>query len=262
MGYQVFAGVRNDRDAEALREGSSAYLVPLYLDVTELDSIREAAQTITETIGDQALIGLVNNAGIASGGPLEFLPIPVMRQQLEVNVIGQLAVTQASLPLLRKSRGRIVNMGSIAGLFCSPFQAPYAMSKFALEAMTDGLRNELRPWGIHVSIIQPGNIATPIWKKSLQAYDQISFEMPPQLYEYYGPVIEKMRNYISKKEPKVQPEVVAQAVYHALTSKRPKSRYLIGEDAKALKRISGLPDRVKDWLIAKKLPKYGDELSR
>lgn len=260
LGYRVFAGVRQEKDGEALRQGASPRLVPVCLDVTEVETISTTVTTISELTGSEGLFGVVNNAGIASGGPLEFLPIKTMRRQLEVNLVGQLAVTQACLPLIRKARGRIVNMGSIAGLFCSPFQAPYSISKFALEAMTDGLRNELRPWGIHVAIIEPGNIATPIWKKSLQAYDEMSSEMPVQIYEYYGPVIEKMRGHIARKNPKVQPGAVVDAVIHALTSDRPKTRYLVGKDAITIKQISRLPDRVKDWLIARKLPKYGDEL--
>lgn len=258
-GFTVFAGVRKGEDAQALCETVSPRVIPVLLDVTQADQIRQAAELVGEKLPTAGLWGLVNNAGIATGGPLEFLPIPALREQLEVSVTGQLAVTQAFLPFLRQTHGRIVNMGSIAGKLSSPFQAPYAMAKFALEAMSDSLRLELRPWGIRVAIIEPGNIATPIWKKTLQNYDQMTADMPPQYFEYYGPVIDMMRSYIAAKQPKVFPMAVAEAVFHALTSEKPLTRYLIGKDARRLRWIARLPDSLRDRLIASKLPKYGDE---
>src|SRR5215475_8847089 len=168
-GFQVFAGVRNRQAGEALTTGRTARLTPIYLDVTEERSIQEAAELITRRVGDVGLAGLVNNAGIAIGSPLEVIPIDLLRRQFEVNVFGQIAVTQAFLPLLRKGHGRIVNMGSIAGRATIPLMGPYSASKFALEALTNALRLELQPWGIPVSVIEPGATATPIWEKSINA---------------------------------------------------------------------------------------------
>lgn len=259
-GFTVFAGVRKPADGQALVDRSSGRVIPILLDVTREEQIRQAARDVREKLPEGGLWGLVNNAGIATGGALEFLPVDALREQLEVNVVGQLAVTQAFLPMIRETRGRIVNMGSIAGLLCNPFQAPYSISKFALEAMTDALRLELRPWGIQVAIIEPGNIATPIWKKSLGAFDRMSERLDPKAYEYYGPVVDKMRAYIAAKDPKVKPAEVAEAVYHALTAGRPRTRYLIGKDARRLSWIARLPDRLRDRLIASRLPEYGDDL--
>src|SRR5579862_2288927 len=159
-GFRVFAGVRNPADGEALRARSSSRLAPVLLDVTNSDSLRDAAAVINETVSETGLHGLVNNAGIAVGGPLEVLPLDDLRRQFEVNVVGQLAVTQAMLPLLRKARGRIVNMGSIVGRAPVPLVGAYSMSKAAVAAMTTALRLELDLWGIDVSLIEPGAIAT------------------------------------------------------------------------------------------------------
>jgi NAD(P)-dependent dehydrogenase (short-subunit alcohol dehydrogenase family) len=153
LGFQVFAGVRRKEDAQALQAKASPQLMPIFLDVTDLDSITAAMHKVAITVGNSGLIGLVNNAGIAVGAPLEFIPITEFRKQLEVNVTGQLAVTQAFLPLLRLAKGRIVNMGSITGRSATPFLGAYSASKFALEALTDALRLELRPWGIWVAIL-------------------------------------------------------------------------------------------------------------
>ncbi len=168
QGMTVFAGVRDLQAGEALRARGGTAIVPIQLDVTDGEIHQEAALRLSrQRVGREGLSGLVNNAGIAIGSPLELIPLPELRRQFEVNVIGQIAVTQALLPLIRRARGRIVNMGSIAGRGTIPMMGPYSASKFALEALTDALRLELYPWGIEVSIIEPGAIATPIWSKSL-----------------------------------------------------------------------------------------------
>ncbi len=156
-GYRVFAGVRKSTDAEALQQKSKGHLTPVLLDVADEASIREAVQFVLTQ--EPKLEGLVNNAGIAVAGPLEFVPLQELRRVLEVNVVGQVAVTQAFLPLLREARGRVVLMSSISGRVAAPLMGPYAASKFALEAIGDALRRELAPWGIEVSIIEPGNLA-------------------------------------------------------------------------------------------------------
>src|SRR5712691_5002789 len=159
LGFCVFAGVRREVDGAALQGKASERLTPLLLDVTDAASIRFAVEIVATGVVETGLAGLVNNAGITVAGPLEFLPVSELRRQLEVNVIGQVAVTQAFLPLLRRGQGRIVNMGSLAGRIATPFIGPYHASKFAMEALTDSLRMELRRWGMHVSLIEPGFIA-------------------------------------------------------------------------------------------------------
>jgi len=248
LGFRVFAGVRRPEDAERARESG---LEPLTIDVVDADSIRSAVQRV----GDTPLAGLVNNAGIAVAGPLEFIPVDEFRRQLEVNVVGQVAVTQAFLPALRRSRGRIVNMGSIGGRVALPLLSPYAASKFALEAITDALRRELRPWGIHVSIIEPAAIATPIWDKSREANEELAKDAPPEAEELYGKLIDRIRTETAKLgETGLPPIEVAKAVEHALTADRPKTRYLVGRAAKGRAAAAALlPDRAFDRLIARTL---------
>jgi NAD(P)-dependent dehydrogenase (short-subunit alcohol dehydrogenase family) len=168
LGWRVFAGVRKDEDARSLEEEIGPAVSPVLLDVTDADSINATAGLIESETGDRGLDALVNNAGIVAAGPLEYLPIPELRKQLEVNVVGQLAVTQAVLPLLRRATGRIIMISSISGRVSLPMAGAYGASKFALEALSDALRLELRHWGMHVVLIEPGRIETPIWKTSLE----------------------------------------------------------------------------------------------
>ncbi|MGQ0810699.1 MAG: SDR family oxidoreductase [Nitrospiraceae bacterium] len=251
LGYHIFAGIRRPEDGRALQVTCSARVTPIRLDVTDAHSIAEAARLVNIEVSGVGLAGLVNNAGIAVTGPLEVLPIADLRTQLEVNVIGQIAVTQAFLPLLRKGRGRIINMGSIAGRATIPFMGPYSASKFSLEALTDALRLELQPWGIHVAIIEPGAIATPIWAKSGRAANELEEASNMEAKALYGEAIARVRGVVAKAiQRAIPPDAVAQAVVHALSSSRPKTRYLVGHDAKfraALKAL--LPDRVQDALL-------------
>ncbi|WP_250125607.1 SDR family oxidoreductase [Chroococcidiopsis sp. CCMEE 29] len=250
LGFQVFAGIRTDRDAQALKQKASERLNPIFLDVTDADSIASAAQTVAIAVGDAGLAGLVNNAGVAVAGPLEFLPPSDFRQQLEVNVTGQVAVTQVFIPLLRLASGRIINMGSIGGRSATPFLGPYNASKFALEALTDALRMELQPWGISVSIIELGAIATPIWEKSLAEADRMQQKLPAQAHNLYSRAIDVVSKSAATFAQKgISANIVAQAVVHALTAKKPKTRYLIGQNARLRTLLNFLPDRVRDQLI-------------
>ena len=255
LGFRVFAGMRQEKDGESLRRESRARIIPLLLDVTDGASVSAAAHAVAKTVGDAGLSGLVNNAGIVVSGPLEFLPLSEIRKQLEVNVLGQLTVIQAFLPLLRKARGRIVNMGSISGRMALPFLGPYAASKFALEAITDSLRLELLPWGITVSIIEPGAVKTPIWEKSRAFSGQLARNFPPQAFEHYGPAIIAFSSSVEKTaEAGVRPDVVAAAVLHALTARKPKTRYLVGRNTRLqvfLKKI--LSDRMLDKLVVRSI---------
>jgi NAD(P)-dependent dehydrogenase (short-subunit alcohol dehydrogenase family) len=252
LGYRVFAGVRSEDAADRLRRQAPDLLTPLRLDVADAESIHSAAEIIAAATAGAGLDGLVNNAGIAVAAPLEFLPLDALREQLEINVVGQLAVTQAMLPLLRAARGRIVNMGSISGRVALPFVGPYTASKFALEALTDSLRVELRPWGIHVAIVEPGVIATPIWKRSLTAFDTMLGEMPPQVVELYGPAMRVVRSRVSRL-PGASTDGVVHAVVHALTARRPRARYLVGMDARARLILNWMPWRLRDRAVARAL---------
>src|SRR5438105_101673 len=233
-GWRVLAGVRRAGDAPAGTE-------EVLLDVTEAAQVEAAAAQVEE------LDGLVNNAGIALASPLEFIPLDELRRQLEVNVIGQIAVTQAFLPQLRRARGRVVFVGSIAGRSALPFIGAYAASKHALEAVADTLRLELRPFGIGVSIVEPGTIPTPIWTKSAAVRDELLGAAPPELGELYGARIAAFRRIALARAQSAAPaEDVAAAVEAALTAARPRTRTLVGRDAKIRAGVERLPDRFRD----------------
>jgi NAD(P)-dependent dehydrogenase (short-subunit alcohol dehydrogenase family) len=223
--------------------------------VTDDASVAAAADSIRGAVGNRGLAGLVNNAGIAVAGPLEFIDLDDFKRQLDVNVTGVLRTTQAMMPLLRLARGRIVNISSIGGRVAIPLVGPYNASKFALEGMSDSLRRELRPWGMHVALIEPGAVATPIWDKGVEQADEIERDAPPEVRERYGEVMAAIRKESEKNRTEgVPPQEVADAVAHALTASKPKTRYLVGRDAKARGPISKvLPDRVMDAAIGRAL---------
>lgn len=223
------------------------------LDVTSADEARGAAEAVAEMTGDRGIDGLVNNAGIAVGGPLEFVALEDVRRQLEVNVVGQLAVTQAFLPQLRQhGRGaRIVFTSSIGGRVAAPFIGPYAASKHALNGMAESLRRELRPWGIGVSVLAPATVATPIWDKARTEIDDVTAGLPPDAVDLYGASITAMRRIVDGADDAgIAPEVVARAAHHALFSRRPRAEYVIGTEAKVMAGASAvLPYRVFDRLV-------------
>jgi NAD(P)-dependent dehydrogenase (short-subunit alcohol dehydrogenase family) len=233
-GWRVFAGVRRRGDAPA---GTREVL----LDVTDESQVRAVAAGIDE------LDALVNNAGIAISLPLEFIPLEELRRQLEVNVVGQVALTQAFLPHLRRSRGRIVFMGSIAGRSALPFLGAYAASKHALEAIADSLRLELRPFGIEVAVIEPGTIATPIWTKSAALADELVGRLPAAVGDLYGGRIAAFRRVALRRGATgASADEVARTVERALTAGRPPTRALVGRDAKVRAGFERLPDRLRD----------------
>ena len=206
----------------------------------------------TETNGE--LYGLMNNAGIPGGVTVELTPISVIRNVLEVNVISVFAVTQAFLPLLRKSRGRIVNTGSLFGLTALPGASVYSASKYAVEAISESLRLELRPFGISVSVIEPGAIETEIWKKTTAGGTELLLNANPDIYSLYAPLMLYYQGQLEKQKC-LPSEAVADRAYHAFTAKRPKYHYLVGSDAKFLTFIECLPERMRDWMIYKTMYK-------
>jgi NAD(P)-dependent dehydrogenase (short-subunit alcohol dehydrogenase family) len=249
LGHRVYAGVRKESDGERLRASASDRLISVMLDVTNQAEIDAVAKQIADEAG--ALHGLVNNAGIARGGPLEYLDADEWRQQFEVNVIGQVAVTRAMLSLIRRGPGRIVFIGSIGGKVATMLMGPYNASKFAIEAIGESLRHELHPWGIGVSVVEPGAIKTAIWDKGRETADRLERELPVEARELYAPHIAGVRKGIEMQDTQgVGPEKVAVAVEHALFDRRPKTRYLVGTDARvqsALVRL--LPDRPRESII-------------
>ncbi len=249
-GWRVFAGVRREADAASLRAGASPRLVPVTLDVTEPEQIAAVAAQV-EAESEGGLDGLVNNAGVAIPGPLETIPLEDFRHQLEVNLVGYVAMTQALLPQIRRAEGRVIFVSSIGGRVAFPFAGAYHAAKYGTEAIGDVFRQELRPWGLRVSIIEPGSIDTPIWGRGQDKATEIEAKSP-QTNQLYGAAIEKFRKVIDDTaERGIPPEKVAKAITHALESSRPRARYLVGLDAKVQARIKPfIPTSVFDWVVA------------
>jgi len=242
-GWKVLAGVRTSDDSARLRRESDGKIEPVALDVTEPMTIL----ALVDQLENRGIDGLVNNAGIAISSPLEYLPIAELRRQLEVNLVGQIAVIQALLPQLRRARGRIINIGSIAGRSSLPFLGAYAASKHALEAVTDALRLELRPFGIAVAILEPGTIATPIWRKGAETFERLSADWPAEFTTLYGDRVNDFREAARAAARRGVPaDEVARTIEIALSAKRPKTRYVVGRDARRRARVERLPDRLRD----------------
>lgn len=254
-GWHVFGSVRKQADADRLQQEFGNNFTPLLFDVTDETAVQAAAQQVRTQLNGQTLSGLVNNAGIAVAAPLLHLPIDDLRRQLEINVIGQVIVTQAFAPLLGTDRslqgspGRIVNMSSVAGKMAMPFVAPYAMSKHALEALSESLRRELLLYGIDVIIIGPGAIVTPIWDKANE------MDVAPYERTEYGKVINKFRDFmISRGKAGLPASVLGELTLHVLTTAKPKVRYaVVANKFKNWTLPRLLPKRFFDRLIAKQL---------
>jgi NAD(P)-dependent dehydrogenase (short-subunit alcohol dehydrogenase family) len=258
-GFRVWAGVRaaeagRQLEAEASAGGS---LTSLVLDVTRPDTIAAAASQISSEAGSAGLQGLVNNAGIGVGGPVEFVSIDDWRRQFEVNLFGQIAVIQAFLPLLRKhvaatasGAARIVNISSIAGRVGQPMLGPYCGSKHALEAVSDALRMEVRAQGIRVHLVEPGAVQSEIWRKGTETLNGVDRSHP--LFEIYGPTFGSIERILRVAAEKAIPAVhVARIVEHCLTARRPRARYLVGLDAKLGVMLKGLvPTALLDRVFA------------
>jgi len=255
QGFHVFAGVRRLQDGEALQAQTQNGLTPIQIDITDQESIAAAAKTVAAAVGKRGLAGLVNNAGIVKPAPVEFQPIADFREQLEVNLVAPVAVTQAFLPLIRLCTGRIVNVGSIGGRLVLPVHGAYSASKFGMEALSDALRLELRQWQIHVSLVDPGATDTAIFGKTLAELDGLKRRLGKRGYELYSAQIDAIRKTVVKTAADAGPPLeIAQAVSHALTSDKPKARYLAGHGAKAAAALARtLNDHVKDAAVAKEV---------
>ena len=236
-GFTVFAAVRKPEDGERLRKEAGERVIPLQMDVTDHDGIAAAARFTASTLRQlgQSLFALVNNAGIGVSAPLEFQPIGDIRTCFEVNVIGQIAVTQAFLPLLRETRGRIVNICSVGDRIAIPFGGTLNGGKSAFARMSESLRMELRPWGMHVVIIDPGSIATPAVDKTLGDPDGMLRRMSPDAERLYGKFFRTFMQRAAARERKgSSPDVVANAVLSAIRDEKPHRRYVVGKNARVL----------------------------
>jgi NAD(P)-dependent dehydrogenase (short-subunit alcohol dehydrogenase family) len=250
-GWRVFAGVRREEDGESLRAAGSERLTPLILDVTDAEQIAAAAKRV-EAEAEGRLDGLVNNAGVAIPGPLETLAIDDFRRQIEVNMTAHVAVTQAMLPAIRGACGRIVFISSIGGRVAFPLTGAYHAAKFGIEAVGDIFRQELRPWGIKVAIVEPGSIDTPIWERGERTADELA---TPEREALYGKVVDRYRKVIrDTAERGIPAEQVAETIEHALTANRPRARYLVGLEAKVGARLRQLlPTPVFDAVVRRQM---------
>ena len=253
-GFTVFAGVRKPEDAEALAALASDRLQTLIVDVTDQEAIAAAAERVREATRGR-LAGLVNNAGVSVAGPVEAVPLDEYRRQLEVNLIGQIAVTQAFLAMVRAARGRVVFISSIGARGGIAYLSPYNASKAALSAVGDSLRQEMRQFGVGVSVVEPGSIATEIWDKGIEAAPAMRESLGPGMDELYGAKLERMEALAAKTGARGLPaETVAEAVEHALTAEKPKARYTIGREAQ-IQRVARalLPAPAFDRIVEREI---------
>jgi NAD(P)-dependent dehydrogenase (short-subunit alcohol dehydrogenase family) len=240
QGYYVFGSVRKAADAERLQNTFTERFMPLLFDVTNDEAVQEAVPQVERVLNGQPLTALINNAGIAVSGPLQYIPIGKIKQQFDINVFGLLRVTQAFLPMLGAKEGfvgkpgRIIHISSVSGRLTGPFTGLYSASKFAVEAISDGLRRELEPFGIESIAIQPGPIKTPIWEKAKEGGDEY-LDTP------YGEVFQGVDKFLENASANALPtKAVTDAVFKALTDSKPKTRYMVIKNAGIVRMISNI----------------------
>jgi NAD(P)-dependent dehydrogenase (short-subunit alcohol dehydrogenase family) len=255
LGFRVFAAVRSERDAEAWRSQATSRLSTVLLDVTDAGSVARVRKDVGRALGDSGLWGLVNNAGTSFRAPLEVVSLERLRALFDVNVFGALAVTQAFLPLLRRRRGRVVNVSSIASVLVTPFHGPYSASKVTLNALSTALRLELAPLGVQVSIMIVGGVQTEIWNKVVRLTEEATGNLSPELEAAYGARQRRALDYfMSRGRSGMSPDAAARAIGRALTDKRAKRTYLVGRDARAYLLLSGLlSGGLRDRFILRRL---------
>jgi short-subunit dehydrogenase len=253
LGFQVFAGVRSKADERDLANSASSRLTPVFLDVTEPESITAVARQVAERTGGE-LFGLVNNAGLSMNGPLELVQASQIERLFHVNVIGLLQVTKAFIPLLRKGRGRLVNISSGHGLLAIPDKSVYAASKFAVQAIGDALRTELAPFGVSVSNLVVGKVDTEVLAKILAEREAMVEASDPGTVELYRPLMEFFDNVVQVL-PGIPAAAVGKTVGMALSAARPKAEYLVGPGARKMKNLSRLPRKLRDRMMYRTLYK-------
>ena len=251
LGFRVFAGIRTEADGDALAAESSDRLTPVLLDVTDEGSIAAAVDTVSQTASG-GLYGLVNNAGLSLNGPLELLSTTDIRRLMDVNVLGLLAVTKTFLPLLRQRCGRIINISSGHGLLAIPDKSAYAASKFAVQAISDSLRVELRPFGVSVSCVAVGKVDTEALGKIVADRERMIDNANPDVLELYRPLIDFFDREV-KDLPGIQPVDVARVIERELKAARPRAHLEVGPGSRKMKNLARLPVGLSDWLLAKAL---------
>ncbi|HEY8278427.1 MAG TPA: SDR family oxidoreductase [Bdellovibrionota bacterium] len=251
-GYEAWAGVRSAKDS-AFWE-SVPHASPLLLDVTQETSVQSAMDRLRPLLKDAQEVHLVNNAGIAVAGPVEGVSIQRWREQFEVNVFGLVRITQALLPFIRATRGRIVNVSSVSGLATSPYMGPYSASKFAVEAISDALRRELRQFGCKVIVVEPGPIATPIWEKNLERKEKLLADLSEEIKNIYRHELELFQKGVKHTARNAAPvERASGAIEKALLLRNPRTRYVVGRKTlnAEMAFASFLPDSWVDSLVAR-----------
>ena len=246
-GFEVLAGVRSASDGDRLAAEAPAGIHPVTLDVTDPESIRAATTEVERIAGTAGLAGLVNNAGIGPIAPLEQMPMEQFEAVFRINVFGVQALTQALLPALRRAHGRVVNISSGNGKLVLPFAGAYSASKFALEAMSDALRMELAPWGMHVVVVEPGAMATDVRVRAIETWTAEREGLSAAERELYAGAFATVSGAIRGMEAGVGPASdVSLAVRHALTDPEPKTRYAVGPNMDQLDAFMAMPDRERD----------------
>jgi NAD(P)-dependent dehydrogenase (short-subunit alcohol dehydrogenase family) len=253
LGYRVFAGVRKKEDGDHLLNETSERLQPVLLDVTDQNSIQLAVELIGKET-DGKLFGLINNAGIGRGGALEATPLEEIQKLMDVNVIGLMAVTKACIPMIRKAKGRIINIGSTANYLAIPGSSVYAASKFAVKAFTDAMRLELKPFDIDVILVSPGAVESAIWEKGLLYRKRLREVVDPEIAELYAP-LRRFGDRIYKEIKPIPAMEVAKTVAMAFDSGIPKRYYIVGKDAKGAAKAAKLPKWLLDRIILKRIEK-------
>lgn len=253
LGFRVFAGVRKEADGISLKNDATDNLTYLLLDVTDGEAVEVAVETVAR-IGGGRLYGLVNNAGVSLNAPLELVPVDKIQQVIDVNVVGLLSVTKAFIPLLRRGKGRIINISSGHGLLAVPDKSVYAASKFAVQAITDSLRLELHPFDIEVTSVVVGKVNTEVLGKIVADREQVIAASSPEIVKLYQQLLSFFDREV-KELPGIPASDVATVIADALTTASPKSQYLIGPGASKMQNLARLPVGLRDWLMVKALYK-------
>ena len=253
LGFRVLAGVRRESDGQALADSASSKLRPLFLDVTDSDSIAAAVEEVAGRTNGE-LFALVNNAGLSMNGPLELVELSEIEKLFDVNVTGLLNVTKTLIPLLRRGKGRLINVSSGHGLLAIPDKSVYAASKFAVQAISDALRIELAPFGVSVSNLVVGKVDTAVLGKILAEREAMVKASDPDIVELYRPLFEFFDGEV-KNLPGIPPDEVGKIVGLALTSEKPKPEYLVGPGARKMRNLARLPRGLRDRMMYQALYK-------
>ncbi|MFJ1745657.1 SDR family oxidoreductase [Streptomyces sp. NPDC088116] len=253
QGFHVLAGVRRDRDADALR---AAGIEPVILDITESGQVEALAARVADD--PRALHALVNNAGIQVNAPVEALPLEQWRRVFEVNLFGHIAVTQALLPALLRGKGRVINISSVGGKVAMATYGAYAGAKFALEAVSDSLRREIAPLGVQVVVVEPGGVRTEMATRGIATANDLAARMTPEHHERYGSLVQANNTLMSSGTASgLTADAAARVIAKAVTTRRPRTRYTAGRDAALITRLTRiLPDRTLDRVLATNLRRH------